>query len=125
MLLLAGQSEAEQTRLHPTAGAEFLAETRVLADLAPLVAAHHERYDGSGFPRGLRGDQAPAETWVLALAEHLEEFRNASRDPAVPAILEAFFAGPAHAHHPTAIDALGGLLVAGRLEHLLGAVGPE
>ena len=104
---------------HPQNGAQYLSRTRFLADLAPLVASHHERYDGSGWPAGLKGDQASVDCWVLALAEHLEEFRSEHQAAPVTSIVEEFFAGPAHSHHPAAVDALGGLLVSGRLEQLL------
>lgn len=117
-LILAGQPAAEQQKMHAQVGAEYLRGTRVLRDLAPIVEAHHERYDGSG-PRGWKGDEVSIEAWVLALAEDLEEFRLANPNMPVAVQIRSFFEGPANHHQPAAVDALGGLLVSGRLEQLL------
>lgn len=115
---LPGVSASERDRLHPGAGADYLRGTRVLADLAPLVEAHHERWDGSGFPQGLAGDEAPLEAWVLALAEDLDESRTLAGG-AFESWLEGFLASRSRAHHPAVVDALGGLVVSGRLRELL------
>ncbi|MEW6282657.1 MAG: HD domain-containing protein [Candidatus Eremiobacterota bacterium] len=112
-LVLAGRPAHEVERDHPSAGAEFLRSGRVLRDVAHLVEAHHERWDGSGFPHGLRGDDCPVEAWVLALAEHLAENPEARQD------VERFLATEGPRHHPAVVDALGGLLVSGTLGQLL------
>ena len=56
-----GLSESEWVlmRQHPVIGARILAGTRTLAHLAPAVGAEHERFDGQGYPDGLRGEQIP------------------------------------------------------------------
>ena len=56
-----GLSEAEWVlmRQHPVIGARILASTRSLAHLAAAVGAEHERFDGEGYPDGLRGDEIP------------------------------------------------------------------
>ena len=46
-------------RQHPVIGARILASTRSLAHLAAAVGAEHERFDGQGYPDGLRGDEIP------------------------------------------------------------------
>lgn len=46
-------------REHPAIGARILAGTRTLAHLAPAVHAEHERFDGTGYPNGLRGSAIP------------------------------------------------------------------
>ena len=51
--------EWELMRQHPAIGARILAGTRTLAYLAPAVHAEHERYDGTGYPDGLRGTAIP------------------------------------------------------------------
>ena len=117
-LILMGVPLNELERTHAQVGADYLRGTRVLRDLAPVVEAHHERYDGSG-PRGWKGEQVSVEAWVLALAEDLEEFRLANPSQPVAVQIRSFFEGPANHHHPAAVDALGGLLVSGRLEQLL------
>lgn len=118
-LALHGRTPWEAEQHHPQAGATFLAACRPLAALAPLVEAHHERYDGSGFPRGRRGDEIPVEAWILSLAEDLDEFWMDHADEPLAEVVAAFFKQKAAAHHPLVIDALSGLVDSGRLESLL------
>ena len=56
-------------RQHVTIGAELLARVPSLAELAPIVAATHERYNGSGYPRGLSGTDIPLGARIIALAD--------------------------------------------------------
>jgi response regulator RpfG family c-di-GMP phosphodiesterase len=53
---------------HTIAGENFLQDVPALAHLAPIVRSHHERFDGSGFPDGLRGDEIPLESRVISVA---------------------------------------------------------
>ena len=53
------EREWELMRQHPAVGARMLAGTRTLAHLAPAVNAEHERFDGGGYPDGLRGRAIP------------------------------------------------------------------
>ena len=55
-------------RRHPVDGAEMLAHT-FMADAAPIVAQHHERLDGSGYPYGLSGDEILLESHIVAVAD--------------------------------------------------------
>jgi HD-GYP domain-containing protein (c-di-GMP phosphodiesterase class II) len=54
---------------HPELGHAILARVDRLRHEAEIVVAHHERLDGSGYPRGLRGDQIPLEARILAVAD--------------------------------------------------------
>ena len=58
----------ESIRRHPTDGAELL-EGTFMAAAAPIVAQHHERLDGSGYPLGLRGDEIVYEALIVAVAD--------------------------------------------------------
>jgi diguanylate cyclase (GGDEF)-like protein/PAS domain S-box-containing protein len=58
------EREWELMRQHPAVGARMLAGTRTLAHLAPAVNAEHERFDGSGYPDGLRGRAIPLASRV-------------------------------------------------------------
>ena len=60
----------EMTR-HSSVGAELVAQMTAVRDSAPIVAAHHERWDGSGYPRGLSGLKIPAEARIVAVADAL------------------------------------------------------
>lgn len=56
---------------HPELGAQIL-EHPTLADVQEWVAAHHERPDGGGYPRGLAGDELPLEARIVAVADAYE-----------------------------------------------------
>jgi HD-GYP domain-containing protein (c-di-GMP phosphodiesterase class II) len=56
-------------REHPVAGAGILVLVPALAHLAPVVRAHHERYDGSGYPDGLQGEAIPHLARALTLVD--------------------------------------------------------
>lgn len=61
--------EWEQMRRHPEEGARLIAELADRPDLAPLVAAHHERYDGTGYPNGLAGTDIPIGARIIAVCD--------------------------------------------------------
>jgi HD-GYP domain-containing protein (c-di-GMP phosphodiesterase class II) len=61
--------EVERVRLHPYLTERMLVSSPTLASLAPLAAQHHERLDGSGYPRGLSGESISPGGHVLAVAD--------------------------------------------------------
>ena len=61
---------------HPQIGAALLAEAG-FADVArEIVLTHHERWDGSGYPRGLRGTEIPLCSRLFAVADALDAMTN-------------------------------------------------
>lgn len=66
-----GFTDAEywQMRRHPDLGADLLERVDALAPAVPLVRQHHERIDGCGYPRGLRGDQVPLATRIVSAVD--------------------------------------------------------
>jgi putative nucleotidyltransferase with HDIG domain len=61
--------EYETIKRHPVLGAEMLAPVEELAQAIPTVRHHHERFDGRGYPDGLRGDQIPLAARVVSVAD--------------------------------------------------------
>src|ERR1700730_8356050 len=61
--------EWEIMKRHAESGAEILSQIPTLAQYAPIVAAHHERFDGRGYPYGLRGDEISLEARVVSVAD--------------------------------------------------------
>jgi HD-GYP domain-containing protein (c-di-GMP phosphodiesterase class II) len=61
--------ELAEIRVHPSAGAELILPLRSARHALPCVLFHHEWWDGSGYPTGLRGTQIPAEARLLAIAD--------------------------------------------------------
>lgn len=56
-------------RRHPEMGADLVGRVGSLKDAAELVLSHHERYDGMGYPRGLRGESIPRGARIFAVAD--------------------------------------------------------
>jgi HD-GYP domain-containing protein (c-di-GMP phosphodiesterase class II) len=63
------QAEMERVRLHPYLSERMLAFSPALAPLGALAAQHHERLDGSGYPRGLAGDAISPAVRILGAAD--------------------------------------------------------
>jgi HD-GYP domain-containing protein (c-di-GMP phosphodiesterase class II) len=61
--------ELAQIRVHPSAGARVVAAIEAARDALPCVLHHHERWDGRGYPHGLRGEEIPLEARLLAIAD--------------------------------------------------------
>lgn len=66
------REEWELMRSHPLLGGHILTPMKFLASAIPIVEAHHERWDGSGYPRGLRGEEIPLAARVFAIADTLD-----------------------------------------------------
>ena len=61
--------EFERVKIHPRVGADILRTVPFGAPVAELVLCHHERWDGLGYPAGLRGDAIPLGARILAIAD--------------------------------------------------------
>jgi len=64
--------EFEKMKIHPLVGAEILERVRFPYPVVPIVWAHHEKYDGTGYPRGLRGTEIPIGARILAAVDFLD-----------------------------------------------------
>ncbi len=62
--------EWEVMKQHPTIGADkVLAPNESLKDLIPMVKYHHEHYDGTGYPMGLKGEEIPLSARIVSIAD--------------------------------------------------------
>jgi putative nucleotidyltransferase with HDIG domain len=61
--------EWQQMRKHPAIGYEMLREVKFLSTAAEIVYTHHERYDGKGYPTGLRAEEIPLGARIFAVAD--------------------------------------------------------
>lgn len=61
--------EVAQIRAHPNIGVSILKHIDSLKPCLPGVLYHHERYDGTGYPAGLQGDNIPRDARILAVAD--------------------------------------------------------
>src|ERR1700694_2549155 len=64
--------EFEKIKIHPVVGAEILERVQFPYPVVPIVRAHHEKFDGSGYPLGLRGTQIPIGARILAAVDFLD-----------------------------------------------------
>lgn len=79
-------------RLHPALGFGLVKEIKLIQVVGNVILHHHERYDGTGYPGGLKGDRIPLEARLFALADALDaitahrpyrrarDFRTAQRE---------------------------------------------
>ncbi len=75
--------EFEEIKKHPLLGAEFLEAAEFFEKELPLIRHHHERYDGRGYPDGLKGDEIPLGARIIGLAEAIDGLLSGStyREP--------------------------------------------
>ncbi len=64
--------EFEKMKIHPLVGAEILERVRFPYPVVPIVRAHHEKYDGTGYPLGLRATEIPIGARILAAVDFLD-----------------------------------------------------
>src|SRR5207302_3828608 len=64
-----GEAEWELIRTHPDDGAKLIAHLEGYDAAAELVRAHHERFDGGGYPRGLGGTAIPLGSRIISVAD--------------------------------------------------------
>ncbi len=62
-------AEWEVIKRHPMVGADILSPISSLARVSAIIRSHHEKFDGSGYPYGLKGEQIPLEARILSVAD--------------------------------------------------------
>ncbi|MEW5981020.1 MAG: HD domain-containing phosphohydrolase [Acidobacteriota bacterium] len=61
--------EFERIKIHPRVGAEIINAVPFPYPVAPYILSHHERWDGRGYPAGLRGDEIPLGARIIAVVD--------------------------------------------------------
>ena len=61
--------EFEKMKIHPVVGADILARVRFPYPVVPIVRSHHEAWDGSGYPDGLKGEEIPIGARILSVVD--------------------------------------------------------
>src|SRR5579864_8295462 len=102
--------EFEKMKIHPLVGAEILERVQFPYPVVPIVRAHHEKWDGSGYPLGLKAEEIPIGARILAAVDcldalasdrqyrralpldqamhHLQDLSGVAFDPQIVAILK-------------------------------------
>jgi diguanylate cyclase (GGDEF)-like protein/putative nucleotidyltransferase with HDIG domain len=77
--------EFEKMKIHPTVGAEILERVQFPYPVVPIVRYHHEKWDGSGYPEGLSGEQIPIGARILTVVDCLDALASDRQyRPALP-----------------------------------------
>ncbi len=106
------EAEWEIVHQHPALGANLLREIAFLEKASKLVLCHHERYDGKGYPEGLKGEEIPLGSKLIAIADAfdtmttgrsycpavtidqaVEELQDCSGSQFCPVAVKAFISG--------------------------------
>lgn len=104
------EEEYGQIKMHSAKGIEILKHVKQLSETIPTILYHHERFDGKGYPEGLKGQDIPLPSRILAVAdsfdamtssrsyrtaipreEALEEIKRNAGTQFDPVVCEAFF----------------------------------
>lgn len=64
--------EFEKMKIHPIVGAEILERVRFPYPVAPIVRTHHEKWDGTGYPAGIKGEAIPIGARILSVVDCLD-----------------------------------------------------
>src|SRR5437773_10466663 len=64
--------EFEKLKVHPIVGAEILEQVDFPYPVVPIVRAHHEKWEGSGYPSGLKGTDIPIGARILSAVDFLD-----------------------------------------------------
>jgi len=104
-----GPDDWELINRHPLTSADMCSEVAPLAAVAEIVLAHHERWDGQGYPNGLSRDAIPIESRIIAVADGFASM--ALGRPHRPGVgpemaLEQIAAGAGTQFDPAVVDAL-------------------
>jgi len=71
------QEEFTEIRLHSQKGAQILEPLRFLDNVIAIVKHHHERWDGKGYPAGIKGEDIPLGSRILAVADSYDAMVSA------------------------------------------------
>jgi diguanylate cyclase (GGDEF)-like protein/putative nucleotidyltransferase with HDIG domain len=66
------QEEFQKIRVHPQVGAEIISAVPFPYPVAPLILSHHERWDGKGYPQGLKGEEIPLGARILSVVDYYD-----------------------------------------------------
>jgi diguanylate cyclase (GGDEF)-like protein/putative nucleotidyltransferase with HDIG domain len=81
------KEEFEKMKVHPLVGAEILERVAFPYPVAPIVRSHHERWDGTGYPEGLSGQEIPIGARILAAVDCLDALASHRQyRPALPLV---------------------------------------
>jgi diguanylate cyclase (GGDEF)-like protein/putative nucleotidyltransferase with HDIG domain len=118
--------EFEKMKIHPLVGAEILEEVKFPYPVVPIVRAHHEKWNGSGYPFGLAGEEIPIGARILSVVDCLDALasdRQYRRALPLDQAMEIVIAESGKSFDPVIVDILRRRYV--ELERLAVSTGSE
>jgi diguanylate cyclase (GGDEF)-like protein/putative nucleotidyltransferase with HDIG domain len=101
--------EFEKMKIHTVVGAEILERVRFPYPVVPIVRAHHEKWDGSGYPYGLKGEEIPIGARILAAVDFLDALasdRQYRRAMPLEGVMQQLAAESGKAFDPSVVHVL-------------------
>ena len=101
--------EFEKMKIHTVVGAEILERVRFPYPVVPIVRAHHEKYDGSGYPYGLKGTEIPIGARILSAVDYLDALasdRQYRRAVPLDDVMQRLSAEAGKSFDPKVVDVL-------------------
>ena len=108
--------EFEKMKIHTLVGAEILERVRFPYPVVPIVRAHHEKWDGSGYPLGLKGAEIPIGARILSAVDYLDALasdRQYRRALPLKEVMQKLAAESGKSFDPKVVD-----ILQKRYEHL-------
>jgi putative nucleotidyltransferase with HDIG domain len=105
--------EYNEIKKHTVRGALILSAVSMFADIVPLVKHHHERYDGTGYPDGLKEEEIPFLARILSVADALDAMttdRTYQNKKPVTLAIEELRRGSGTQFEPAIVDVAIGLI---------------
>ena len=103
------REEFEKMKIHPVVGAEILERVRFPYEVTPIVRAHHEKWDGTGYPDGLKGENIPIGARILAAADFVDALaseRQYRRALSIEEAIQRMVADSGKAFDPRVVEIL-------------------
>jgi len=101
--------EFEKMKIHTVVGAEILERVRFPYPVVPIVRAHHEKWDGSGYPYGLKGTEIPIGARILSAVDYLDALasdRQYRRAMPLDEVMKRLAAESGKSFDPKVVDVL-------------------
>src|ERR1700683_564999 len=101
--------EFEKMKIHTVVGAEILERVRFPYPVVPIVRAHHEKWDGSGYPYGLKGSEIPIGARILSAVDYLDALasdRQYRRAMPLDEVMKKLVGESGKAFDPRGVDVL-------------------
>jgi len=101
--------EFEKMKIHTVVGADILERVRFPYPVVPIVRAHHEKWDGSGYPFGLKGTEIPIGARILSAVDYLDALasdRQYRRAMPLDKVMQQLSAESGKSFDPKVVDVL-------------------